>query len=148
MFFTRWRILESLEKVNVKISKFALTLSLILLIVGPLSLGYGLASFAVADYALGFTLSIIGGTMLFAGIIMTLQTFAQIADALGKSVNAAMKITDAIEDVEKKTFGSEESKYHSGSSLQKQVDKLQKDVKYLAGVLKSKGFNIVGMWPW
>ncbi len=100
-----------------------------LLIVGAMVLGAGLASFA--NFAIGFAVSIIGGTMLFAGIIMTIRTFIAIANALTNAGKALEKVTDYVEDVEEKTFGSNEHKFSRYDNLHRQIEKLQKDVDML-----------------
>lgn len=85
--FLRWRIIDELANGNVKVNASELVICNVLLIVGGIVLGYGLASFA--NFALGFALSISGGVMLFAGIFMTIRTLSVVVSAATNATNSA-----------------------------------------------------------
>lgn len=85
--FSRWRIIDELANGNVKVNASELVVCNVLLIVGGMVLGYGLASFA--NFALGFALSISGGVMLFAGIFMTIRTLSVVVNATTNATNSA-----------------------------------------------------------
>lgn len=85
--FLHWRIIDELTNGNVKVNASELVICNVLLIVGGMVLGYGLASFA--NFALGFALSISGGVMLFAGIFMTIRTLSVVVSATTNATNSA-----------------------------------------------------------
>ena len=80
MTLLRWRFFDALEIAHVKISKAELVITSLLLIAGGIVLGIGLTSFAF--WATGLAVSITGGVMLFGGIVLTIKTFNEIANAL------------------------------------------------------------------
>ena len=85
--FLHWRIIDELTNGNVKVNASELVICNVLLIVGGMVLGYGLASFA--NFALAFALSVSGGVMLFAGIFMTIRTLSVVVSAATNATNSA-----------------------------------------------------------
>lgn len=140
-FFSRSRIIAAVDQSKIKINYGELVVANVLLVLGGLVLGYGSARSDV----IGVALAIIGGVLLFAGIVMTIRSFVAVVKALRIAADAVLKVTEYVEDVEKKTFGSSTDRFHTYDSLQKQVERLQKDVHYLVQLLKEKGFKIYGM---
>jgi hypothetical protein len=105
----------------------------VLLLVGGIVLGYGLASFANA--AAGFAVSISGGVMLFGGILLGTRSFIATARALDGAAKA-----DYAKGIQEKTIDVRETKL-GYANLHDQVSKVQKDLKYVVGTIKKRGLR-------
>src|SRR5688572_28935067 len=90
-----------------------------LLVLGGIMLGYGLASFS--NVAAGFAVSISGGVMLFAGILLGIRTFTAIVHALESVAKA-----DFAKNIKEITVSQRETKF-TYANLQNRVERVQKD---------------------
>jgi hypothetical protein len=129
----RWRVSREIVRRQFKVDYAELLGGGVLLLVGGLVLGYGLASFANA--AAGFAVSISGGVMLFAGIILGIRSFIAVVHALESAAKA-----DFAKNIKEITVGHSETKF-TYAKLHGQVAKVQKDLKHVLTTIRNKGFR-------
>jgi hypothetical protein len=129
----RWRTSREIVRSQFKVDYAELVGSGVLLLVGGIALGYGLASFANA--AAGFAVSISGGVMLFAGILLGTRSFITVAHALEGAAKA-----DYAKDIQEKTIGTRETK-PTYTKLQSRARILQEELKFVVRTIRQKGLR-------
>lgn len=129
----RWRISREIVRRQFNVDYAGLVFAGFLLLVGGIVLGLGLASFANA--AAGFAVSISGGVMLFGGILLGIRSFVAMVHALEISAKA-----DFAKNIKEITVAQRETKF-TYTTLQNQVVKVQKDLKFVVNTIRNKGLR-------
>jgi hypothetical protein len=129
----RWRVGREIVRNQFNVDYAEIVGSGVLLLVGGLMLGYGLASFA--NVAAGFALSTSGGVMLFAGILMGTRSLIAVSHALESVAKA-----NYAKDIQEKTNDLHETKF-TYANLHNQVERVQNEIKYVVSAIKKRGLR-------
>lgn len=130
----RWRISREIVRRQFNVDYAELLFSGILSLVGGITLGLGLASFANA--AAGFAVSVSGGVMIFGGTVLGIRSFIKVVHTFEVVAKA-----DFAKNIKEITIEHGETKF-SYAKVQDQMARVQKDIKQVVTTIRNKGFGL------
>jgi hypothetical protein len=128
-----WRVSRDIVQKRFNVDYTELLAGGALLLVGGIILGVGLASFA--NPAGAFAVSMAGGVMIFAGIVLGTRSFVATVRALEGIAKA-----EYGKEIQEKTRAFHQTRF-TYSNLQGQVARVQKDLKQVVATIRSRGLR-------
>lgn len=129
----RWRVSREIVRRQFNVDYAELVFGGILLLVGGITLGLGLAIFENA--AAGFAVSISGGVMVFGGALLGIRSFINVVHALESAAKA-----DFAKNIKEITVDHSQAKF-TYAKVQGRVARVQKDFKQVVTTIRNKGFR-------